>query len=184
LLIIDSIGGACGGEPESAEVVLRFFTALRSLKITPLCVDHIAKVGVSGTPFGSIYKYNASRNLWEMRKNQEPGEDFIEIGLIHRKINVGKLLPPIGYRFDFFDTSIKVKEIKPSQIPEIAKDMPLKFQIKELLAAEGALTVGQIAEELETTQASVRVVLNRGKGKDFIKVDGLSWGILGQAEEA
>ncbi|MFC2027457.1 AAA family ATPase [Chloroflexota bacterium] len=60
LVIVDSVGSACGGEPESAEVVLRYFMALRSLKATTLSIDHVAKSGDSKTPFGSVFKINAA----------------------------------------------------------------------------------------------------------------------------
>ena len=177
-LVVDSIGGACGGEPESAEVTLRLFSSIRSLKVTPLCIDHVAKVGVAGTPFGSIYKLNSVRNLWEMKKNQEPGEDFLEIGLIHRKINVGKQLSPIGYRFDFQGTKTAISEIEPSNIPELTKDLSIKQRVKSLLLVEGAMTVAQIADELGDPPSSVKKALQRGKDKTFTKVDKLSWGIL------
>ncbi|MBU2597553.1 MAG: AAA family ATPase [Planctomycetes bacterium] len=177
-LVVDSIGGACGGEPESAEVILRFFTSLRSLKVTPLCIDHVAKVGTAGTPFGSIYKFNTVRNLFEMKKNQEVGEDFLEVALIHRKINVGKLLEPIGYRFNFQEDKTLISSIEPSQIPELSKDLPIKKRLRELLLTEGAMTIPQMAEELNESADSIKKALNRAKNKLFIKLDGHCWGIL------
>jgi hypothetical protein len=37
LIVLDSLGSACMGEPESAEIVLRMFQSLRSLRCTSLC---------------------------------------------------------------------------------------------------------------------------------------------------
>ena len=73
IVVIDSVGSACGGEPESAEVVLNYFMALRALKVTTLSIDHVAHKA-EGRPFGSVYKINNARSVWELKKIQEPGE--------------------------------------------------------------------------------------------------------------
>ena len=64
LIIVDSLGSACMGEPESAEVVLRTFNALRSLGVSSICIDHTNKENVL---FGSVYKYNSARQVFECK---------------------------------------------------------------------------------------------------------------------
>ena len=55
MVIVDSAGPACGGEPESAGVALGYWNALRSLKVSSLTIAHRAKNsrdGHAGGPFG------------------------------------------------------------------------------------------------------------------------------------
>jgi hypothetical protein len=61
LCIVDSLGSACMGEPESAEVVLRTFGALRTLGVSSLIIDHTNKEKVL---FGSVYKFNSARMVY------------------------------------------------------------------------------------------------------------------------
>lgn len=60
LLIVDSLGAAKGGEPESADSSLRAFGALRTIGVASLLVDHVSSAVASGAstfdkPFGSVY---------------------------------------------------------------------------------------------------------------------------------
>jgi hypothetical protein len=60
-VIIDSIGPACGGEPEVAAVALAFFAALRQLGVGALCLAHTIKNGSSEErPFGSTFWHNGA----------------------------------------------------------------------------------------------------------------------------
>ena len=97
-IVLDSLGSASAGEPESAEVVLRLFSSLRSLKVTSLCIDHTNK---EGTLFGSVYKFNSARQIFEIKKDQKPGEDKLVFGLFHKKANNSKLIKDIGFQLDF-----------------------------------------------------------------------------------
>ena len=47
--------------------------------------------------FGSVYKRNSARSLWEMRQTAD-GE--LTMGLYHRKANKSKLLVPVPCVFD------------------------------------------------------------------------------------
>ncbi len=51
-VVVDSLGSACGGEPESAEVVLRLVNAIRTFSVTLLLIDHVPREGEE--PFGSV----------------------------------------------------------------------------------------------------------------------------------
>ncbi len=182
LVIIDSVGGACGGEPESAEVVLRYFMALRSLKITTLSIDHVTKAGDTKMPFGSVYKTNAARSIYELRKSQEAGEGWMEIGLYHRKCNVGRLQKPFGLRIDYFEDdyqpSILFSRSDIREVPGLVEGLALQDQIAAVLR-HGAMTVAEITSEINAQQASVRANLHRHKNR-FVKADamGKKWGLL------
>lgn len=185
LVIIDSLGPACGGNPNDSEPVIAYFRALRSLRITTLTIDHPAKNATTATPYGSVYKLNLSRSVFELRKEQEPGEDAMRLGLFHRKTNFGKLLPPIGLHVAFTPTSITFSPCAVRDVPELAEGMSTRQRIEDLLLAAGPLKVSEMAEELDVSQASVRRTLNRFKGRTFTRLTGgpeASWAMATSEE--
>lgn len=181
VLILDSVGMACGEDPERAESVLAYFRALRSLgNITSLSIDHLNK---EGKLFGSVYKFNEARNIWEFRKVQNPGDNTLDVGLYHRKRNSAGLRKPLGFHLQFAPgeptESVVFQKQEVKAVPELAKGLPLREQIIAALT-RGAMSAEEIAEEVEISQAVARATLNRYRGKTFIKV-GDDWG-LRQAE--
>ena len=70
LVVIDSAGLALGGDANDAQTVLAFFGALNQLETTTLVIDHMGKGPDSQErgAFGSVYKRNSARSLWEMRQ--------------------------------------------------------------------------------------------------------------------
>ena len=185
LVIVDSVGAACGAEPESAEVVLRYFSALRSLRVTTLSIDHIPKEGKG--PFGSVYKFNAARSIFEIKANQEAGENLLTVGLYHRKMNTGKLLKPMGFQFEFDQDEVgEVVRVNPADladIPELAGSLALRDRIAKALGLMGNLSVAEISEQTDASQATVRTTLYRNKQK-FVRLGKDSWGLLMIGEES
>jgi hypothetical protein len=191
--IVDSMGFACGGDPNSPEAILAYFAALRSLRITTLTLDHVAKNAITPTPFGSVYKTNLSRSVFELRREQEPGEDTMQMGLFHRKANFGSLLPPMGLAATIIVDPVTKKPVTITfapcslrDIPALAEGMSVRERIKNLLPSSGPLTAKQIAEELDIPQTSVRSALNRFKGRNFTRLTGgpePTWAALTEAKE-
>ena len=164
-IVIDSVGSACMGEPESAEVVLRAFGALRSLGVSSLCIDHTNK---EGALFGSVYKYNASRQVFECKKDQQPDDNKIVLGLFHKKANNSRLMKPIGYELNFSDSAISISR-------QDVRDTPLEAQMRVVDRIENllktrpsGLPVSDIAEELEKTESHIRKELSEAKKRGLI----------------
>lgn len=190
LVIIDSQVAACGDDPDRAEAASRYYNALRSLKCTTLTIDHVPKntEGNKVMPFGSVFKWNRARSLFEVRQCQEPGEDILELGLYHRKCNEGKLLKPIGLRLEFHcganETVEKVtfNEMDIRDVPELTKGLTLKGQIANAIrnSIDGKLKVPEIKEEVpaDTSESSIRGTLNRYRNKEFVKLDNNCWGLI------
>ncbi len=182
LVIVDSQVAASGGDPDKAEAASRYYNALRSLRCTTLTIDHVPKntEGSKRMPFGSVFKWNRARSLFEVMQCQEPGENVLELGLYHRKCNEGKLLKPIGITMAFHnDISEQLEKVTFSEtdirdVPELAKGLSLKDRLISLLR-EGLMGVSELAEATETTQGTVRTELNRNKDA-FVKV-GDEWGL-------
>tara|TARA_R110002020_G_scaffold77761_7_gene196239 strand:- start:10477 stop:11721 length:1245 start_codon:yes stop_codon:yes gene_type:complete len=104
VVLVDSAGPACGGEPENAQNTLQYFAALRSLSdfdrpVTTITLAHVSKgQGGRNGPFGSVYWTNLPRNTFELKKSQKRGSDYIDLALHHRKTNIGQLREPLGLR--------------------------------------------------------------------------------------
>lgn len=184
--IIDSMGPAVGGEKgDPKDPVIEYFRALRSLRICTLTIDHVAKAeGTRRTPYGSVYKQNLSRNVFEVRKSQETGEDLLTIGVFHRKSNFDRLQQAMGFQCTFGLGSISVERTAVQDIPELAGATTLRDQIVGALR-HSAMTAQELAEELGVNQNLIRAMLSRHKGKSFIAVDqerSPHWGLLRKGE--
>lgn len=93
LVIFDSTAMAMHGSTagDGADGAIKFFNLMNQLGTTSLLIDHIASDDVKaeqGTPkpYGSVFKVNAARNMWEA------SVWGTGITLRHRKSNVGPRL--------------------------------------------------------------------------------------------
>ena len=181
LVVIDSLGSACHGEPESAEVVLRAFAAIRSLGISSLCIDHTNKEGFL---FGSVYKFNSARQVFEAKKSQQENEDKLVLGLFHKKANNSKLIRPLGFELGFDDNqtmTITRQDVKDSELEE---HMKVSDRIANALSRSGKLTASEIAEEIDKAESHVSKELSYGKrsGK-FIQLADRKWALPARLED-
>mgnify|MGYP003112547660 CR=1 FL=1 len=168
LLVIDSLGAACAGEPESADVVLRAFGALRSLKVTALCIDHSNK---SDELFGSVYKFNSARQVFEVKADQFAQSDYIDFGLFHTKSSNGSKLNPFGFQIEFLGDHVRIHErdIRDSPLEE---NMPLKNRLWHYLSKSEPVQLAQIAEDLDVQSLSnLKKELNYGMNKGWWEND-------------
>lgn len=179
LVVLDSLGSACMGEPESAEVVLRMFQALRSLHCTALCIDHVNK---DGHLFGSVYKFNSGRQIFEMKKAQAEGEDSLEFALFHRKANNSKLIKPMGWTLKFGDDGVNL-------IRKDVKDTALESELRIVDRIYNALERGplfpkDLAEELEKEPSHIRKELSEWTSKGrFVRLSDGRYAVPPKKEE-
>lgn len=182
LLIVDSQMAAEGYGANPSQVSSQYYNALRSLHCTSLTLDHVSKAewgkladADSLGPYGSVVKFNRSRSQFEIKKSQTAGEDFMELALIHRKHNEGRLLKPIGIRIDFHNNTdgelekVTFKACDISDNPQLSKVQTLKDRLIGILEG-GSMAVKELAEETGKSETAVRVELHRHK-EVFIKVD-------------
>ena len=163
LIIVDSQMAAMGYGPDAAQAASQYYNALRTLRCTSLTVDHVSKEAWKGTdsiaPYGSVVKYNRSRSQFEIKKSQDTDDNSLELSLIHRKHNEGKLLKPIGIRLLFHENpigeleSVTFENCNLAENPELSKTLPLPFLIRDLLrhgplnSKEGPSPSAGLAEE-------------------------------------
>jgi hypothetical protein len=89
LVIFDSTAMAMQGMVgDMAETAIRFYSLINEIPATVLLIDHIAsddvKAGGAAKPYGSVFKVNAARNVWEVAPE---GNGLL---MRHRKTNVGR----------------------------------------------------------------------------------------------
>ena len=167
LVVIDNVGLALGGDANDAETVLAFFRALRQLDTTILLIDHMTKGPDSKDrgAFGSVYKRNSARSLWEMRQ-AENGE--MTMGLYHRKANNSRLSPPVGLSLNIVeddDYTIQAASFRRCDVADLPDDLAGGMSIPQRITAtlsRGELPVETIREALDDAPpASVDAVLSR-----------------------
>ena len=164
LVIIDSVISACAGEPTSEKAVDDMFQVLRSLDVSSLLIDHVNK---SGELFGSEYKKNEGRQVFEAIKNQREGDDQIIMGLFHKKANNSKIIPPLGFTLNFHNdngrTSVTIERQDVRQTP-LSSHLSIGTQIELLIRKEGAQTIDSITTRLKKfTEKDIRGELEGSK---------------------
>ena len=172
-VVLDSLGSACMGEPESAEVVLRMFMALGSLGVTSLCIDHTNK---EGSLFGSVYKFNNSRQIFEAKKAQGEGDTELEFALFHKKANNSKLIKPMGWVLKFdgeaHATTLVRRDVKDTRLES---EMTVVDRIKNLLTINpSGMRPNEIAIELDKTSSHISKELST-HNQLFEKMDSGLW---------
>jgi DNA-binding NarL/FixJ family response regulator len=187
LVIIDSqMAATARGRPgaDGAQISSMYYNALRTLPCASLTIDHVSKSSMDGTsngnPYGSVVKSNRARSQFEMKQQQEIGEDIIEIGLFHTKFNLGRKLKPIGIKINYINKDdaldkviFELTDIEDN--PDLAKSLPIKDQIIAILRSE-PLTAKDIAEQLDIGEQTARTTMNRYKNI-FITSNG-KWGLV------
>ena len=160
LIVIDSLGPACGGDLNSPQPAIDFFNALRSIGASSLILAHTAKNQTGRrSVFGSIFFEALARSIWQISADQDEGDDSISVGLLHRKMNYGHLQRPLGLRYTFSDGSTKVAREDVRNVASLATSRLLTDRIVELLLEEGVMTPKAIADTLGAPEETVRPTL-------------------------
>lgn len=168
LLIIDSVGLAMPSRSEGADAnegALKLFSALRILGITTLLIDHVAgvdmgKEGAVPKPYGSVYKYNLGRNLFELRAVPPAPDNVQRVALYHRKANRGPKRDPLGLAMHRGpgELTFQVEEVDgfEANVP-----IPVHARIERYLGDVGRATVSDIADAAGVTREAARATLSR-----------------------
>lgn len=118
LVIVDSVAyavGALGEHGDANEGVLRMHEAIRLMGATAFLIDHVNKVDArtkpgEASPYGSVYKTNAVRMSWEVRKAPSP-EGELRINVYHAKSNDTHQLDPLGIALDWTHDIIRFRSV-------------------------------------------------------------------------
>lgn len=173
-VVVDSAVAALSGEAKEAQTH-EIFNALRALKVTSLILTHQSKTEDGRkTPYGSIFFWNRARAVWEIRKNQNIGEDSIEVGLFHRKSNRSKLFHSLGYKLTFGNGMIQIDPTDVKAIPALAAGLHLRDRIRDLLEA-GPFSEEEIVKELQADKDQVHARLYELRKNGLVEREGKDW---------
>lgn len=190
LLIIDSVMAAQSYGTDQAQIASQFYNALRSLRCTTLALDHVSKDDMRNSaeaesvgPYGSVVKFNRSRQQFELKKHQVKGESHIDLSLVHRKFNEGNLLEDIGIRINFINDNdghldkVTFTSLDIATHPVFGAMRATHLRIDEALTEGGLMTPKEIHEQYipDKSEDAIRTTLNRYNKNMFVKV-GEKWG--------
>jgi len=176
--VFDSIAFACDGPPEAAEVAGRYFRAVRQIGGGSLHVAHINK-GEAGDqkPFGSAFWHNGARSTWFVKQDEgSAGSDVLQIGLFNRKSNLGRLRPPLGFSISFGEDTTTFHRTDVGASPDLASKLTIRQRMAYLVRG-GAMTIKQLAEEIDAKPDTIERTAFRNKGL-FIVLEGGRVGLL------
>lgn len=184
LVIIDSLAGAAGGDINSPEPAIKFFTALRKLNVASLIIAHTAKnpLAKETTPFGSAFFTNFARSVWELKKDQETGEDSLDIGLYHKKGNMSRLFDALGFKINFTSDSVSIEKSPIKYNSALAAYTSQAKRVTQALLDKGKMTVEEIAFATGMDKDAISPVLSRLKIKSKIDNKQGKWGVLTKEE--
>lgn len=191
LVIIDSMGGARGGEVKESKLTLDAYAAIRTFGVATLVIDHLAKddedKNSHKSPIGSVYSTNSARLMWRLDGAYTANANQKELKMTNTKAN-GK------HQFDraFTMTIESDEDDNPTLIgweardartmSSFIKDMALRDQIRVVLDEERRMMhEREIVASLKSqgvvrTAAEVLAALNRyhqkhkGRGVAFVDV--------------
>jgi hypothetical protein len=162
-VICDSAGYASDGRPEDAEVALRYFRALRTLRVGSLTLAHISS-GEHGTdkPFGSVFWHNSARQTWYLERTTGVARDTFTLGLFNKKNNLGRLHAGVGLSLTFDASRTTITQTNLADEEQFAERVPLWQRISNALRTR-PMTVSEIAAETGAKRDSVTKALQRGR---------------------
>ena len=166
-IVIDSMGAALGNDASEQKVVTGAFSAIRSLNVTALVIDHPnkAETGLKAL-FGSTYKSLLSRHVWEVLKDQQVGDNLTKFALFHRKANNTGLFKEMGWQFTFENNRLSdIERITSKEISKTAmKDGQTQYDQVMNLLATGAKTLPEINSYMDGKNMATRMSEWKGKG--------------------
>jgi hypothetical protein len=169
-VVVDSVGRAVGGETVSENEVQSYYNAISAFPATVLSIGHTSK-GNSETVAGNAQWENQARSMWIFEAAKEHGSNSVIIGMHHRKVNDGEMLPSLTYAVSFNSDGASYAKASDSDIEQLA-GTDLKTSIRIYLGENPNSTVKQVAEALDKSQGRITNVLNQWAGRLW-KTDGV-----------
>jgi len=168
-LICDSVGFATPGPPESAEMAVGYFRAIRQIGIGgSLHLAHSTKATTDDPhrkptfrglkPFGSAFWHNSARSTWYVQRSADEAKHVI--GLFHQKANTGPMLPAVGLSVRFGPDATVLTREELADYHDLSVGLPLRQRITAALK-DGPKTVASIAEEIGAKLDTVEKTLKR-----------------------
>jgi len=156
--------------------VSKYFMFMEKFRTTWLLISHVAKNNPDSDPFGSVFFYNFSRNVWFAKKLEN--HDSIIVQLVHKKSNFTKLQP---------SEIIQIREDERGLF-KIEKETPErvfnKKQMVLLVLEEGPATLEKLKQKLPALSINViKNYLSQLKREGLVINEKGVWQIKTEVEE-
>lgn len=170
----DSVGFGTAGPPEAAEHALAYCRAVRLIGLGSLQLAHINRSeNGDQKPFGSSFWHNSARSTWFAKQATATTDgQRLTLGLFHRKSNVTRKSPAIGFQFDFDETRTALTRVDVADNEDLAVQLPTWQRIANVLRS-GPRTLTELEAELELKPETLRKAVSPKRGRSmFTKVVG------------
>lgn len=183
MVVIDSLGMACGGDPNDPSLMIKTMIAARGLGVPVAAIHHLAKDAKDKSrPYGTVYAAAEARMTWLVEKDTDAeNAGRLRIALTNKKSNRSKRHPRQSFEFTFTtdpDTEEMLKvDVNPIgfvEAADVGTGAGQKWRIYKALASK-PLTLDEISEATNIPKASCRMQLNRHKGALYVKTDDDKW---------
>lgn len=191
VIIIDSLGAACGGDLNKPEMAIEFFGALRQLKtkegnpITSIILAQQSKnpENKKTSIFGSSYFTYYARSILEVAKGENSSPEIVDVALFHRFYNYGKLQKPFGFSINYLDNQGIKFEARHIDIHDFMEKMSSSRLVLDYLQG-GPKIVKDIVDYCGVKSSSIRTVLARlEKRKEIVKLEDGRWGLRSNRQD-
>jgi hypothetical protein len=169
LVIVDSVGFAVEGDAEVARDILSFhrnyLEPIKAAGASPLLIDHQAKI-MKGekysdkTAFGSVYKTNAVRSMFQVRGGKREDGDGITATFRHTKNNFGPKVDEFSVDVKFGIDRITFERLEEA-IPNPDREPTSDDHVLDALEELGKATAPQLIEHTAMKDSTVRNAVTR-----------------------
>lgn len=182
-LIIDSLGAACGEDPEKASSVLPFANAIRKLNIGSLWVTHTTKNGDQGKAFGSQYFTATARAAWQVVRVSDPDRSTMRLALHQRKLNSGQAAEPISLAFTFERGRCSIARTDIYDDAELSQGLGATDRVLHAING-GTRTAAALHRATGLTPGAIeKALIHLERSRRVCKMEGGAWSALRPSQE-
>jgi KaiC/GvpD/RAD55 family RecA-like ATPase len=175
IIIVDSAIKSMATDVFDPGQVSKYFLYIEKFRTTWLLISHVAKNNPDADPFGSVFFYNFSRNVW-FAKKLESREDII-VQLVHKKSNYTKLQESVMFLMKEDERGFRIEKETPEKIFD-------KKQMILLVLEEGPATIEKLSQKLPAMSPQlIKKYLTQLKRERLVTNDKGTWQLLDGIEE-
>ena len=134
-----------------------------------------------GKLFGSVYTTNSGRSIWEIQKSSTEGDNHMDVGLFHRKVNNTAHQQPLAFRLSFEDKVVTFESKDPMDTEVVSDTLSASELVYQIVSREGPVPRSEIADRVaaymdrpaEKVAGSVATAISRHlKAARIVELDG------------
>lgn len=158
LIVVDSVGRAVGGETVGEADVQAYYNAISGLDVTCMSIGHTSKSSAETVAGNAQWEFQA-RSMWIFEAAKEHGSNAVVVGMHHRKVNEGELLPSLNYAVTFGDGAVSYATAETEDVQQL-HGVDLKTAIEHYLRDNPNSTAKEVAEGLDNFSGTPERISN------------------------